>query len=467
MTISDDKKTKGVVSYILELPILRRVKIVKKLVLDKFDLILNKATTIEETLLARSNNLTSQINRLDNKTNVLLENDTPLLQAAIHNTRFLQALQQEITLSLQTDRQDRERNLDIINQSIQQLSEIISEKVDLVQKENHTNYQFLRESVEHLENDTQQRLHLLEESVQRSISSINSVTQDLSRLLNLSENLSQNLSKYLESNNVLNTIVINSKEKIDIEASLMAYLYSYLPNPTAIDIGANVGDISESLLKAGYDVYAFEPFSPTFSKLSDRFANYSNFQAYNFAIGAVNESRELHIAQDKTGKNIYGDSSQYNSLLDHSMPENLIFIDTVPVTVKTLESLHHSLEIPSSISLVKIDTEGFDIEVIRGMGDYRYPVVVTEFWDESIPFGKSKTFNKLQDTVQEMRRKKYLWYIVIYRVWGKETLSFYCNYYSSLEGSWGNVFFFQDYHVFTHALNWCSAMLPITIIKNP
>jgi hypothetical protein len=37
------------------------------------------------------------------------------------------------------------------------------------------------------------------------------------------------------------------------------------------------------------------------------------------------------------------------------------------VTVKNMAGLHKVKVIPKDISLVKIDTEGYDLEVIRGM----------------------------------------------------------------------------------------------------
>ncbi len=80
------------------------------------------------------------------------------------------------------------------------------------------------------------------------------------------------------------------------------------------------------------------------------------------------------LATDETPDNTYQDASFYNSLTKHSLSEGLVFTDTIPVTVKTLASLHDGEELPKDIGLVKIDTEGFDLEVIKGMGNYRYPV---------------------------------------------------------------------------------------------
>jgi FkbM family methyltransferase len=257
-------------------------------------------------------------------------------------------------------------------------------------------------------------------------------------------------------------VIIDQKYFQDLDIELMTYLYSYLPHRLAVDIGANRGDVSSRLLQAGYQVYAFEPFPPVIDKLKNRLGNHPNFRLFPLAIGSENQTQELHIATDETPDNTYQDASFYSSLTKHSLSEGLVFTDTIPVTVKTLASLHDGEELPEDIGLVKIDTEGFDLEVIKGMGNYRYPVVVAEFWDQNFPFGRSGAMNQLPDLVNAMKERDYHWHLVIYRIWGSSDVSYYCNSAYSLDNSWGNVFFFQDYHVFHQALLWSASVMPAT-----
>lgn len=257
-------------------------------------------------------------------------------------------------------------------------------------------------------------------------------------------------------------VIIDQKYFQDLDIELMTYLYSYLPHRLAVDIGANRGDVSSRLLQAGYQVYAFEPFPPVIDKLKNRLGNHPNFQLFPLAIGSENQTQELHIATDETPDNTYQDASFYSSLTKHSLSEGLVFTDTITVTVKTLASLHDGEELPKDIGLVKIDTEGFDLEVIKGMGNYRYPVVVAEFWDQNFPFGRSGAMNQLPDLVKAMKERDYHWHLVIYRIWGSSDVSYYCNSAYSLDNSWGNVFFFQDYQVFHQALLWCASVMPAT-----
>jgi len=54
------------------------------------------------------------------------------------------------------------------------------------------------------------------------------------------------------------------------ETGLISFLYSFLPSPRALDIGAHAGDVSARMLETGYEVYAFEPYPPVYEKLAAR-----------------------------------------------------------------------------------------------------------------------------------------------------------------------------------------------------
>jgi hypothetical protein len=147
------------------------------------------------------------------------------------------------------------------------------------------------------------------------------------------------------------------------------------------------------------------------------------------------------------------------------MPADIPFTDTVPVLVKTISELHRSGLVPEDIALVKIDTEGFDLEVIRGMGDHRYPVVAAEYFDVRNPFGQSGLLYTLDTLVWEMRNRGYLWHIVMHRDWHCKHTAYYCNHELAVPGTWGNAIFFRDHGIFWLAQSWCSAVLPRTYFK--
>jgi FkbM family methyltransferase len=247
------------------------------------------------------------------------------------------------------------------------------------------------------------------------------------------------------------------------EADLVAYLYSFLPSRKAIDIGANTGEMSAILIQAGFEVIAFEPYPATYEQLCDRFRDEPMFTAQCFAIGKSNSILPLNIVKNVSEEEQkQSDPNIYNSLKLHPMPEYLVFDNTIDVKVRSLESLQESQELPSDIAFVKIDTEGFDLEVIQGMGSYSYPVVMTEFWDIEMVFG-GETYT-IRELVKEMKSRGYHWHIVIYRN-EHDKIRYCCNSSNSIPKSWGNVVFFQSFDVFKEAYKWCNSTLTETFFQ--
>ena len=431
----------------------QRIKAVKDLFLEKLD----NLTLKSDQQISQSSSLLEENTKIHHNTNILLEktrevqlignhlidNGVLLLKSSIDTVKGIQRLLDEF----QGGQEKTDNTLSEMRTGSQQ-------SFAEMRTESQQSFAEMRAESQQYYQYTIQKLIEIQE---------NSRNQDTF--------LRETLAKiYSDIHNQKFKVVTDLPSFKDIEAELMAYLYSYLPHHRAIDIGANRGEVSHRLLEAGYEVYAFEPFPPVVEKLKDHLGNNPNLHIFPFAIGKVNEERELHIVSDEKllanpeGQKLYPDADYtlLSSLSKHSLPEGLIFTDTVSISVRSMDSLHASSEIPSDIGLVKIDTEGSDLEVILGMGEHCYPVVVAEFWDSKFPFGQFGANNKLEDLVDEMRRREYDWFIVIYKIFLSNDVSYYCNNKFSIENSWGNVFFFQDYQIFSQALQWCSAVMPAT-----
>ncbi|MCX6376601.1 MAG: hypothetical protein NTU88_11310, partial [Armatimonadetes bacterium] len=91
------------------------------------------------------------------------------------------------------------------------------------------------------------------------------------RVLETQRQIGEGLASNLESQRQIGEVLAHhvSVETSDYEftnpeTGLMDLLYSYLPTRKAIDVGAHTGDVSECLLRSGYEVYAFEPFPPVY-----------------------------------------------------------------------------------------------------------------------------------------------------------------------------------------------------------
>jgi len=245
------------------------------------------------------------------------------------------------------------------------------------------------------------------------------------------------------------------------EIGLLAHVCSFLEDTTALDIGAHDGAVAERLLECGYTVWAFEPYGPSFAQLEKRLAGRERFRASRLAVGSADGEMMLNVAEDLSADHKWN-ATLFNSLVDHPMLAEVKFTDAVPVTVRSLESLQNSGEIPDNAGLLKIDTEGLDLEVIAGMGKIRPAIVMAEFWDPEHPFGRAG-HGRLDKLVAAMRRRGYEKHIVIYHVDPTSTISYYCDRSDTVRQSWGNVIFFHDHAVFVRAAQWCEATLAPTV----
>ncbi|REJ56093.1 MAG: FkbM family methyltransferase [Microcystis wesenbergii TW10] len=455
--------------------IVQRVKAVKDLFLEKLDSLshvqleqiqklekLEKLSQLDplDFKVEQLNNSTEQI-RQENaetkrKADLSLENQAFLLKFSVDIIKNIQVLTEKLQTNHSQSQKQHELTLDTFQKIASQS-----------QKQHELTLDTFQKIASHVRQDSQKHSDLILDSFQRIYEAYQ---QQSDAIFGAVQKIQENLDQISAENRQIFEDIHSQKYKVitdqqyfqDIDIELMTYLYSYLPHRLAVDIGANRGDVSSRLLQVGYQVYAFEPFPAVIDKLKNRLGDHPNFRLFPFALGSENQTQELHIATDETPDNTYQDASFYNSLTKHSLSEGLVFTDTIPVTVKTLASLHEAEELPKDIGLVKIDTEGFDLEVIKGMGNYRYPVVVAEFWDQNFPFGRSGAMNQLPDLVNAMKERDYHWHLVIYRIWGSSDVSYYCNSAYSLDNSWGNVFFFQDYQVFHQALLWSASVMPAT-----
>ena len=133
------------------------------------------------------------------------------------------------------------------------------------------------------------------------------------------------------------------------------------PAPVLIDVGANEGqtiDMFSQCFPDGF-IYAFEPSTETFKRLS---ANHygDNVQLFNCGLGRTREIREFLNYEDSRLSSFYAINE------NPEMPFRAVKLARrEQVEVDTLDAVieRHALK---QIHLLKIDTQGFDFEVLLG-----------------------------------------------------------------------------------------------------
>lgn len=143
------------------------------------------------------------------------------------------------------------------------------------------------------------------------------------------------------------------------------------------DVGANVGQFAESF--AGHcptaDIWSFEPVPESYEQLAKLAVRHPKIRPFKLALGDKEEQQSMNLYPIST-MNSLAANPMFESI--HSFPTS-----SIEVSVTRLDEFCRSKEI-AKIDLLKIDTEGFDLQVLHGaratLERRAVRFVVTEFF---------------------------------------------------------------------------------------
>ena len=169
-------------------------------------------------------------------------------------------------------------------------------------------------------------------------------------------------------NNILSILgykIKRSKWLYENDKNLIATLKSQNIN-SIIDVGASSGQFAEQVFKNGFkgSIYSFEPLQKehTILLIKSKKKKNSNWKIQKrCALGAADKDVVINISGRRQSSSIYNISKIHTSLFPDSK-------NISSETVK-MEKLDNYLEEFSSLKkkiLLKIDTQGYELEVIKG-----------------------------------------------------------------------------------------------------
>jgi FkbM family methyltransferase len=142
-------------------------------------------------------------------------------------------------------------------------------------------------------------------------------------------------------------------------------MFPYLGINCVFDVGARYGEYGTFLRQNGYQghIISFEPVSSNFERLSRCCANDPKWRAFQYALGSENTVAEINVAK----------LSNYSSFLQPTartvrIAAGSTIESTEEVVVRRLDDVFDDLlaEIDEPRIYLKMDTQGWDLEVLRG-----------------------------------------------------------------------------------------------------
>ena len=161
--------------------------------------------------------------------------------------------------------------------------------------------------------------------------------------------------------------------------------YSTLINPgdLCFDVGANVGNRTAIFLDLSAQVVAIEPQPACVKELTRRFGHRISIVAKG--VGSEEGQLPMHISNASTLSSF---SEDWISKVQQERFANYKWPETISVPITTLDQLIFTYGTPS---FCKIDVEGFELEVLRGL-TRAIPMLSFEY---TVPEAKNNLFKAI------------------------------------------------------------------------
>ena len=151
-----------------------------------------------------------------------------------------------------------------------------------------------------------------------------------------------------------------------------------------IDVGFYLGEYYKNISEIIHieNVFGFEANPETYSKIKKKFEMVKSLKVFNIALGHENSEQNFNVNYEPSSSsfNLIDKNSTYfkkkNRILNFFGFKKKSKI--INIKIKTLKEIIKNLNI-EKIDLIKIDTEGYEYNIIKGLGDQINNVKVLHF----------------------------------------------------------------------------------------
>ncbi len=148
----------------------------------------------------------------------------------------------------------------------------------------------------------------------------------------------------------------------------IARLLSTFKINCVLDVGAHHGDFAKWLRRIGYVglIISFEPVGENYQILEETRADDAEWRTHRLALGSTRGHSEIRVFNGTTFHSFYA-PSEYGRA---AFPDKLKVERREMVAIERLDNILDQLTkgIDQPRIFMKVDTQGYDLEVIRGLG---------------------------------------------------------------------------------------------------
>jgi len=165
---------------------------------------------------------------------------------------------------------------------------------------------------------------------------------------------------------MLNGLVNFDVVKFDGHHNLRSHLtqvFAQYHVDLVLDVGANEGQFAEFLREIGYagEIHSFEPVKSVFERLSGKSNSDSRWFTHNFALGADSGFSEINVSDGTVLSSLLPLSEYAQRNWERSKVQY-----RERIQIKTIDECVVEGVLPDRPFFLKMDTQGFDLEVFRG-----------------------------------------------------------------------------------------------------
>ncbi len=173
-------------------------------------------------------------------------------------------------------------------------------------------------------------------------------------------------------------------ESIETQRKREAFYSQFVKsNDLVFDVGANIGNRTQPMLNIGAKIVAIEPQEKCYQILEKKFG--SQIEIIKMGLGEKEESKDFYIADAHT---ISSFSTEWIESVKKSRFKDYKWSEPIKIKMTTLDHLISNYGTPK---FIKIDVEGFEYEVLKGLTQ---PIDIISF-EYTVPEQTQNIFNCL------------------------------------------------------------------------